>query len=305
LKEFDVTLTCFSKYITVNIQNLESDYNLNFALLPSAIVSEYNKVRYKFDIDRSGTYYIRNVFDNIKATISDDEDESRRALLEAFNRDIDDAWSDYALGFDYALDKVDLFSGISSEEDQIFKIFSLVYGNRFDILAKPNLLQFKRYPQSSKYGGIDFLSKHLYLYGTEVGKFTKAWRIILNNSRIFEPIFVKHIVGVNETVKKITVPVQVAILFAKMEIYRVQISPGVSEYHHQGNSFLSVNKLAKHLNISRQYINESFNDTNSNKNIFRNLKYMDAAIRHCKENGFEVDSVFMGKWLILKELKSN
>jgi hypothetical protein len=292
------------KYATVNIENLESDYDLNFALLPTAMVSEYNKIRYKFDIDRAGTYYIRNVFDNLKATIPEDAEEPRRALLKTFNRDIENGWLDYALGFDEGYDEADLLSVILSEEDKVFKIFSRVYGNRFDILAKPHLLQFKRYPQSSKYGGEVFLSKQLYQYGVEVGKFIKAWRIILNNSRIFEGIFAKHLCKTVNESEKISEPVQISILFATKEIYRVRTEPGVFQFYYKDISFSSVNKLAKHVGRSRQYINESFSDNDSNKNIFRNIKYMDAAIQHCEENGLEVDPEFKEKWQVLKDSKA-
>ena len=57
-------------------------------------------------------------------------------------------------------------------------------------ILNPGILTFRK--NIHIYNDLNFIKKHLYDYGFEVGTFIKAWQIILNNISLFEGIFTKH-----------------------------------------------------------------------------------------------------------------
>ena len=69
--------------------------------------------------------------------------------------------------------------------------------------------------------------------------------------------------------------------------YRKMIIVGAFEYYFENECFDSVNKLSKKLKLSRQYINDTFNDSNSKHNLY-NLTKMKTVIDYCNSNQIEI-----------------
>lgn len=97
---------------------------------------------------------------------------------------------------------------------------------------------------------------------------------------------------------------KVGLLFAQRKIFSKVVIVNnfkTTKYHSENHIFDNINQLSKHLNLTRQYINDSFTGANSNHNIFNNSKQLKNIIEYCKENSITIDEDFLLKYSALIE----
>jgi hypothetical protein len=90
---------------------------------------------------------------------------------------------------------------------------------------------------------------------------------------------------------------KIGLLFAENKIYKkiVQIEKfKTTKYYYLETEFSSVNSLAKHLKLTRQYISETFNNNDkTSKNIYSNLRQMNNIIEYCKNKNIDIHKDFL------------
>jgi len=104
-----------------------------------------------------------------------------------------------------------------------------------------------------------------------------------------------------------TVPFKVGLLFAKGQIYRKNLKQDFKYYYlENGNEkeFPNPSQLAKYLNLTRQYIDESFKDLNKTHNIFKSSKTMKNVYDYCIEKQIQMSEDFIQKYNSLNDSKS-
>lgn len=94
---------------------------------------------------------------------------------------------------------------------------------------------------------------------------------------------------------------QIGLLLAKGEIYSKLIPQKGFRYYHLFREFENPTQLSKHLNLSRQYINDSLKESESHHNIYKSIKQMRDIIEYCEENKINVCENFRNKYLSLVE----
>lgn len=97
---------------------------------------------------------------------------------------------------------------------------------------------------------------------------------------------------------------KVGLLFAEKKIYSKIVvinNYKTTKYYYEKEVFDSINKLSKHLDLTRQFINDSFNDANTNHNIFKNLKQLKNIVDYCNNNAITIDIEFLNKYYALIE----
>ncbi|WP_395044280.1 hypothetical protein [Flavobacterium sp.] len=97
---------------------------------------------------------------------------------------------------------------------------------------------------------------------------------------------------------------KVGLMFAKNEIYsKVVTIENIksTKYYHNNNEFPNINQLAKHLGLTRQYINDSFNNSSSHHNIFNNKNKLKMIIGYCKERSIDINKDFLDKYALLSQ----
>lgn len=173
----------------MNTEYLRNISDINLEMLPPIMAEEYNKLKFKFDTKIEGTYFQREVINNFYADVNPDFDKNKLDKILQFNNNILDSLEVYDEGFWDGYYEENLFAGITKEEDQIFEIFSRIH-NKLNKILNPDISRFKK--NVTAYNSLNFIQKHLYDYGYEVGIFIKSWTIILNNITLFEGIFIKY-----------------------------------------------------------------------------------------------------------------
>ena len=97
---------------------------------------------------------------------------------------------------------------------------------------------------------------------------------------------------------------KVGLLFAEKKIYSKIIvidNYKTTKYYYEKEVFDNISKLSKHLNLTRQYINDSINDENTNHNIFKNLKQKKNIVDYCNNKAITIDNEFLNKYSALIE----
>ena len=97
---------------------------------------------------------------------------------------------------------------------------------------------------------------------------------------------------------------KVGLLFAEKKIYSKIVvinNYKTTKYYYEKEVFDSINKLSEHLNLTRQFINDSFNDANTNHNIFKNLKQLKNIVDYCNNKAITIDNEFLNKYYALIE----
>ncbi len=94
---------------------------------------------------------------------------------------------------------------------------------------------------------------------------------------------------------------QIGLLLAKGEIYSKLIPQKGFRYYHLLKEFENPTQLSNHLNLSRQYINDSLKESESHHNIYKSIKQMRVIIEYCEENKINVCENFKSKYLSLVE----
>ena len=97
---------------------------------------------------------------------------------------------------------------------------------------------------------------------------------------------------------------KVGLLFAEKKIYSKIIvidNYKTTKYYYEKEVFDNISKLSKHLNLTRQYINDSFNDANTNHNIFKNLRQLKNIVDYCNNKAITIDNEFLNKYSALIE----
>jgi hypothetical protein len=97
---------------------------------------------------------------------------------------------------------------------------------------------------------------------------------------------------------------KVGLLFAEKKIYSKIVvinNYKTTKYYHEKEVFDNVNQLSIHLNLTRQYINDSFTDANSNHNIFKNFKQLKNIVDYCNNNAITIDIEFLNRYSALIE----
>lgn len=97
---------------------------------------------------------------------------------------------------------------------------------------------------------------------------------------------------------------KVGLLFAQKKIFSKIVTVNgfkTTKYHYENEIFDNPNQLSKHLKLTRQYINDSFTEANSNHNIFNNIKQLKNIIDYCNENKITIDESFLIKYSTLIE----
>ncbi|KAB1156879.1 hypothetical protein [Flavobacterium luteum] len=99
---------------------------------------------------------------------------------------------------------------------------------------------------------------------------------------------------------------KVGLLFAQKKIFSkivVKDKYKTTKYCYIDEVFDNPSQLSKHLNLTRQYINDSFNNANTKHNIFKNFKQLKNIIDYCNKNTITIDPEFSNKYSILIENK--
>lgn len=99
------------------------------------------------------------------------------------------------------------------------------------------------------------------------------------------------------------IPFKIGLLFAKKEIYRKTNSSGIVSYFHLTEEFESISKLSKHLKLTRQYINDTFSESNTNHNLY-NEKKMKIVIDYCNENKITIHQDYQDKYDVFIQKQS-
>lgn len=98
---------------------------------------------------------------------------------------------------------------------------------------------------------------------------------------------------------------KVGLLFAEKKIYSKIVvinNYKTTKYYYEKEVFDSISKLSKHLNLTRQYINDSFNNNNnSNHNIFKKHDQLKNIVDYCNINAIPLDNEFLNKYYALIE----
>lgn len=95
-----------------------------------------------------------------------------------------------------------------------------------------------------------------------------------------------------------TIPFKVGLLLAKDQIKRkVDKSKGyhITKYFYDEKEFKNPTQLAKYLNLSRQYVNDSLNDIESKHNIFRSEKTLQNVHDYCTQENIQMSTYFLVK----------
>lgn len=284
----------------MNTEYLKNLGDVNLDVLPQIIREEYEKIRLKFNIDIMGVYYSSYFFNNIKSqTIYClNTNEINRRIK--FNNNLDQTNDYYIDGFQDGYFEQNIFIGIENKEDQIFEIFQGIY-KKFYKIQNSSILEFKK--NIPHYSDILFLQSHFYKYGYEVGKFIKRWTIILNNVNHFENIFIKYF-GITKTKEEDKMYFKVGLLFAQKKIFsKITMEQGLKtkKYYFEDEIFDNPNQLSKHVKLTRQFITDSFNGSNTNHNIFNNVKQLKKIVDYCNENAIDIDIEFLNKYTALVE----
>jgi hypothetical protein len=290
----------------VNTEYLKNIKDVNLEVLPFNIRKQFEMLKFKFDIARGGAYLTKNVFRNIYCEILfvySPKELDKRIL---FNENIQKSISEYEDGYFDAFYEPNLLIGITGVENQVFEVFSGVH-MQFEKINNPSLLYMKQSPHA--YNKLHFLQKNLYDYGREVGHFIHCWAIILNNPILFEAIFDKYynpasINGLKSKPEFEKEYFKVGLLLAENKLYKKTIElKGIKMtiYVYNDLEFESVNKLAIHSGLTRQYINDTFNNIDSNHNIYNNVKFMKNIISYCEKESILPADDFLKK---LSELEA-
>lgn len=289
----------------MNIDYLKCIEDTNIELLTPAMSNEFNKIRFKFNIKNDGTYYIKTVFNNlyIDTPSGVNNDELNKRIQ--FNQDLKTTITEYDNGFMDGFYEKDILKGVQEKENQIYQVFSGIY-RKFERIKTPSFLHFKN--NISSYNGIDFLKVQLYNYGYEVGCYIRSWTIILNNINLFEEIFNSKYSGDKKKKSDYeNVWFKVGLLFARKEIYRKTVQVGgvaLYNYYHLEEEFKNPNQLSKHLGLSRQYIEETFQNLGAPHDIYSNHKQMSCIVKYCNEKGYKIDEDFLCKYDLLNQKQS-
>lgn len=97
---------------------------------------------------------------------------------------------------------------------------------------------------------------------------------------------------------------KVGLLFAQKKIFSKIVTINnvkTTQYYYENEIFDNINQLSKHLKLTRQYINDSFKDAETNHNIFKNLKQLKTIIDYCNEKAISIDKDFLLKYSTLIE----
>ena len=97
---------------------------------------------------------------------------------------------------------------------------------------------------------------------------------------------------------------KVGLLFAEKKIYsKIVIVDDfkTTKYYYENEVFDNPSQLSKRLNLTRQFINDSFNGANSKHNIFKNIKQLKNIVDYCNKNTITIDPGFLNKYLALIE----
>lgn len=280
---------------------LKSLDKINLSLVPVSMLNEYKTIEFQFDIKNS-TYFSQNVFNNLDTDIYYVLNERELNKRLSFNENLKSSEDDYIDGFCDGFYNPDFPLDAQSEEEKIFEVFSMVY-KKLNSINKPSILYFKK--SVNAYNQLCFLQYHFGEYGEEVGRYIKSWTIILNNINLFENIFDKYFGNQKLKEKNIFdgVPFKVGLLFAKKEIFRKANQIGIFDYYHFQIKFDSVKKLSEHLKLTRQYINDTFNESDTNHNLY-NTKQMKIVIDYCNENKITIHQDYQNKFDVLIQKQS-
>jgi hypothetical protein len=284
----------------MNTEYLKNISDINIDVLPKIIKEEYEKIRLKFNIDTMGVYYSQYFFSNYKILniYCLNTNETNRRIK--FNNNLDLAKNHYVDGFIAGYFDQNIFVGIENKEDQIFEIFQGIY-KKFDKIQKSSILEFKK--NITHYSDVFFIENQFYEYGFTVGKFINYWTIILNNVNHFESIFTKYF-EITKTKEEDKMYFKVGLLFARKKIFSKIVTVNdikTTKYYYDNEIFDNPHQLSKHLELTRQYINDSFTGANTNHNIFNNIKQLKNIIDYCHENAITIDESFLTKYSTLIE----
>lgn len=96
-----------------------------------------------------------------------------------------------------------------------------------------------------------------------------------------------------------SVPFKVLLLFAENKIYSKVITIEnikATMYYYLEQEFENPNQLANHLKLSRQYINDTFKNSDTNHNLYKSKVNMINVYNHCKENDIYTNESFSKKY---------
>jgi len=99
---------------------------------------------------------------------------------------------------------------------------------------------------------------------------------------------------------------KVGLLFAQKKIFsKIVVIDKLknTKYCYIDEVFDNPSQLSKRLNLTRQYINDSFNNADTKHNIFKNLKQLKNIIDYCNKNTITIDPEFLNKYSTLVENK--
>lgn len=266
--------------------------SLNTSALPQAILKAYKPVEFGWTIDNCEAHYYNPVFKEIYAETHNGLSEHQLQNTLLFNENIKIAINAYREGF-YECFYENPVEYVTDESSQIYRIFSGIYGNSFTSIKDPAILQFKK--AVHKYN-LDSLEVEFEMYGREVGRFWKCWKIILNNVPLFEPIFTQHFD--NDVTKKLETEkayFKLGLLLATGEVYFEKLTDTTVLVHYEGKPMTKA-QFAKKINIHHTYVNDTYNDLaveKVDKNIYRNYRQLKNIVDYCNLHGILVDSKFM------------
>ncbi|WPR72497.1 hypothetical protein SLW70_04985 [Flavobacterium sp. NG2] len=103
---------------------------------------------------------------------------------------------------------------------------------------------------------------------------------------------------IKKTIDTETIPFKVGLLLAKDQIKReVDKSKGyhITKYFYDEKEFKNPTQLAKYLDLSRQYVNDSLNDIESKHNIFRSEKTLQNVYDYCTLENIQMSPYFLEK----------
>lgn len=270
-----------------NCLNHLNDINLD--LLPQVIRDEFEKIKFKFDINYLGVYLRQNLFAKVYVHYEFVWNEELLNERVKFNENVKNSIDEYDDGFHDAFYDVDFLQYIENENDKIIEVFSFVY-NKYKFIDNPSILRFKS--NYNRYSGLNFLQNQIYDYGFEVGYYIKCWQIILNNFDLFENIFNKYLKIKEPTINTNTQPQQInnairlisTIFFneASFESFnnylKLHIVEPYVDFSYLFQRLLKGNMIVKttHLDFvnwlfTNKYISEKIKDLILENNGFRSL----------------------------------
>lgn len=286
----------------MNVSSLRSFADINVATLPKFIREQYLLAidHFQFHLTNSPAFRPKFLEAKTKETVrfctsSDllvneaDPVELEGFLLSKYDEGFADIFED-----DYTLEMfVDL-------DSKVYEVFS----RTFKILERNCLPDVHLLIRDEKLS-IDLLSETYFVYGYEMGEFLKNWLIIVNNPTLFQEIFESYY-GISKNREETDkMYFKVGLFLARGDVFKKTINKQdvkVPLYCFREFEFDSASKLAKHLGLARQYLNDSLNGNISAHNIFLNAKQMEFISEYCSKNAIEMSSYFVSK---LQELELN